>query len=121
MMWKFVRRRAVVVAAFPIVLAAVVVAVAGGSDAKTTGKDATRAYGIARASSAVGSTGNNMSVASPGTAGPQVINGQFQGTSPPVSTLPALPMLHAPLKANQIESQKPGSAPPAGGDSGKPG
>ncbi len=86
MMWKFVRRRAVVVAAFPIVLASVVVAVAGGSDAKTTGKDATRAYGIARASSAVGSTGNNMSVASPCTAGPQVINGQFQGTSPAVST-----------------------------------
>ena len=56
MMWKFVRRRTVVVAALPVVLAAVVVAVAGGSDAKTTGKDATRAYGIARASSAVGST-----------------------------------------------------------------
>ena len=86
MMWKFVRRRTVVVAAFPIVLASVVVAVAGGSGAETTGKDATRAYGIARASSAVGSTGNNMSVASPGTAGPQVINGQFQGTSPAVST-----------------------------------
>ena len=51
MMWKFVRRRTVVVAALPVVLAAVVVAVAGGSGAGTTGKDATRAYGIARASS----------------------------------------------------------------------
>ena len=47
MMWKFVRRRTVVVAALPVVLAAVVVAVAGGSGAKTTGNDATRAYGIA--------------------------------------------------------------------------
>ena len=65
-----------------------------------------------RARACAGSTTINTSVASSSTAGPQVINGQFQGTSPPVSALPVLPVPHSPLKANQIESLKPGAAPP---------
>src|SRR3954447_21358188 len=115
MMWKFVRRRTVIVTALPVVLAAVVVAVAGGSGTRTTGKGATHAYGIARAStagiSAVGGTALATS-----TAGPQVINGQFQGTSPDVSSLPVLPVPHSPIQARQIESLKPGNAPPGAKD-----
>src|SRR3954463_5848230 len=88
MVRKFVRRRAVIVTALPVVLAAVVVAVAGGSGARTTGNGATQAYGIARASSAGSSVGGDAALASSSTAGPQVINGQFQGTSPAVSSLP---------------------------------
>ena len=52
MVSKFVRRRTFVVTAALVVLGAVVAAVAGGSGARTSGNDATRAYGIARASSA---------------------------------------------------------------------
>ena len=115
-MWKFVRRRTVIVAALPVVLAAVVVALAGGSGAGTTGKDATRAYGIARASSTGASVTAGTAVASTGTAGPQVINGQFQGTSPEVSSLPVLPVPHSPIQARQIESLKPGNAPPGARD-----
>src|SRR3954452_15109641 len=115
MLRKFVRRRTIVVAALPVVTAAVVVAIAGGSGAGTTSKGATQAFGIARASSA-GSTASNVSAAAAATAGPQVINGQFQGASPAVSTLPVLPVVHAPLKTNQIESLKPGNAPPGAKD-----
>jgi len=114
--WKFVRRRTVIVAALPVVLAAVVVALAGGSGAGTTGKDVTRAYGIARASSTGASVTAGTAVASTGTAGPQVINGQFQGTSPEVSSLPVLPVPHSPIQARQIESLKPGNAPPGAKD-----
>jgi hypothetical protein len=114
--WKFVRRRTVVVAALPVVLAAVVVAVAGGSGAGATGKDATRAYGIARASSTGASVTAGTAAASTGTAGPQVINGQFQGTSPEVSSLPVLPVPQSPIQARQIESLKPGNAPPGAKD-----
>ena len=52
MMSKFVRRRTFVVTAVLVVLGAVVAALAGGTGARTSGKDATRAYGIVRASSA---------------------------------------------------------------------
>jgi hypothetical protein len=113
--WKFVRRRAVVVAALPVVLAAVVIAVAGGSGAGTRGKDATRAFGIARASS-TGAPVTGLAVNTASTAGPQVINGDFQGTSPEVSSLPVLPVPHSPLQTRQIESLKPGPAPPGAKD-----
>ena len=55
-------------------------------------------------------------MASAATAGPQVINGQFQGTSPEVSSLPVLPVPHSPIQARQIESLKPGNAPPGAKD-----
>ena len=67
--------------------------------ARTTGNDATRAYGIARASSTGARSPSALAVASTATAGPQVINGQFQGTSPEVSALPVLPVPHSPIKA----------------------
>jgi hypothetical protein len=116
MVRKFVSRRALVVAALPVVLAAVVVALAGGPGAGTTGKGATRAYGIARASSAGGSVVNGTAVASTATPGPQVINGQFQGTSPAVSSLPVLPVPQAPLKTRPIESLTPAAAVPGAKD-----
>jgi hypothetical protein len=113
--WKLVRRRAVVVAALPVVLAAVVVAIAGGSGAGTTGKSATHAFGIARASSAGVSAGGSA-LAAAATPGPQVIDGIFQGTSPDVSSLPVLPVPHSPIQARQIESLTPGNAPPGAKD-----
>jgi hypothetical protein len=116
MVRKFVSRRTLVVAALPVVLAAIVVALTGGSGAGTTGKGATRAYGIARASSTAGSVANGTAVASTATAGPQVINGQFQGTSPAVSSLPVLPVPQAPLKTRPIESLTPAGAVPGAKD-----
>jgi hypothetical protein len=112
---KFVRRRTLVVAALPVVLATVVAAVAGGSGAKTTGKHATRAYGIARASS-VGAGVAGSSLASTGTAGPQVIDGKFQGTSPEVDSLPVLPVPQAPLHTLGIEALKPSGTVPGAKD-----
>jgi hypothetical protein len=115
MVSKSVRRRTFVVAAALVVLGAVVAAVAGGSGARTSGKDATRAYGIVRASSANVVPGGSA-VASTATGGPHVINGQFQGTSPDVSSLPVLPVPHSPLQTRQIESLKPGGSPPGAKD-----
>ena len=112
---KFARRRAVVVAAFPVVLAAVVAAVAAGSGAGTSGKAATRAYGIARASSA-GVVNGGSAVAAAATPGPQVIDGKFQGTSPDVDSLPVLPVPQSPLRANGIESLTPSGTVPGAKD-----
>src|ERR1041385_4793933 len=77
---KVVRPRGILGAAFLVVPGAVVAALAGGSGARTSGKNATRAYGIVRAGSAGITSGT--AVASTATAGPQVIDGTFQGTSP---------------------------------------
>ena len=105
------RRRVFVVASLPIVLAALVVAIAGSG---TTGNGATRLTGIARASSSGGTTGlaGAATAASTATAGPQVIQGDFQGTSPEVSSLPVLPVLQGPIHSREIESLKPASSPP---------
>jgi len=112
---KFIRRRAFVVAALPVVLAAVVAAVAAGSGAGTSGKDATRAYGIARASSA-GVVSGGSAVATAATAGPQVIDGTFQGTSPAVDSLQVLPVPQSPLHTLGIEALKPSGTVPGAKD-----
>jgi hypothetical protein len=114
MMSKFVRRRTFVVTAVLVVLGAVVAALAGGTGARTSGKDATRAYGIVRASSAGVTSGT--AVASTATAGPQVIDGTFQGTSPDVDSLPVLPVPKSPLHTLGIEALQPSGTVPGAKD-----
>jgi len=113
-MSKFVRRRTFVVTAVLVVLGAVVAALAGGTGARTSGKDATRAYGIVRASSAGVTSGT--AVASTATAGPQVIDGTFQGTSPDVDSLPVLPVPKSPLHTLGIEALQPSGTVPGAKD-----
>ena len=115
-MSKFVRRRTFVVTAVLVVLGAVVAALAGGTGARTSGKDATRAYGIVRASSAGVTSGT--AVASTATAGPQVIDGTFQGTSPDVDSLPVLPVPKSPLHTLGIEALQPSGTVPGAKDPG---
>src|SRR5256885_15226224 len=91
-MRKHVRRRALVVAALLVVSSAAMAAVAVSSGGETTGKNATRAFGIARASSVGTSAVTGTSLASTATAGPQGIDGKYQGTSPDVAPLPVLPV-----------------------------
>jgi hypothetical protein len=104
------RRRTLVVAFLPLVLAAVAVALAGGSGAGTGERGATRAIGIARASSAGVTSFAASSTATP-TFGPHVVTGAFQGTSPEVASLPVLPVPQAPLSARPIESLAPSGRP----------
>ena len=77
-------------ASLPVVIGSIVFALAGGSGARTTGRDATQAFGIARASSAAAGTAlaASASTTSP-SFGPNVSNGIFQGESPEVASLPA--------------------------------
>src|SRR3954453_8409354 len=100
------RRRIFVVASLPVVLAAVVFSIAGSG----AGTSASGAAGIARASA----TGVSSSVAAAGTAspaaGPQVIDGNFQGESPAVASLPVLPVVQSPIHAREIESLRPAAA-----------
>jgi len=100
------RRRIFVVASLPVVLAAVVFSIAGSG----AGTSASGAAGIARASA----TGVSSSVAATGaaapTAGPQVIDGNFQGESPAVASLPVLPVVQSPIHAREIESLRPAAA-----------
>src|SRR3954463_14386413 len=111
------RRRIFVVASLPVVLAAVVVSIAGSG----AGTSASGAAGIARASA----TGVSSSVAAartaspaagpPGGAGapapraaaPQVTDGNFQGESPAVASLPMLPVVQSPIHTREIESLRP--------------
>jgi hypothetical protein len=101
-------RRTLVVASLPLVLAAVAVALAG---AGTGERGATRAVGIARASSADVTSFAASSATTP-TFGPHVVTGAFQGVSPEVSSLPVLPVPQAPLRARGIESLAPANRPP---------
>jgi hypothetical protein len=111
------RRRILVVASLPVVLVAALVAVAGGSGAGTTAREATHSAGIARASAlGTGSTSGPVAAESDATFGPHVSNGDFQGTSPAVASLPVLPIPSSPIQARQIESLKPASSPPGAKD-----
>jgi len=100
------RRRVLVVASLPVVLAAVAVALTGGT---STG-GAAKATGIARASAFGGGATSAQAVsATTPTAGPQVIQGDFQGESPAVSSLPVLPVPQSPLHVREIEALRPSS------------
>jgi hypothetical protein len=101
------RRRTVVVASLPVVLGAVI-ALAGGSGGSTAGKGATR--GIVRASSSV-TGGSTVVSTSPASFGPNVSTGTYQGESPPVSSLPVLPVVPGQLRSREIESLGSASQP----------
>ena len=87
-------------------LAGATVALAGGG---TAGREA--AHGLVRASSS--GTAAGASFAS-GTAtssfGPNVIDGIYQGESPPVSQLPVLPVVPGPLHTRDNESLQSGGS-----------
>ena len=104
-------------ASLPVVIASVVFALAGGSGTDTTGKDATQAFGIARASSAAAGTALAASASTTSTSfGPNVSNGIFQGESPEVASLPVLPVTPGVLHARDIESLKPQQSAPGAKD-----
>ena len=113
--WR--RRRTVVVASLPVVIAAVVVAVAGGSGAGTTGKESTHAYRDRPREQRGPGRRSGLAATASATAGPQVINGHFQGTSPAVSSLPVLPVPHGPApRPRDRVAQAAASAPPGAKD-----
>ena len=102
------RRRIFVVASVTVALAAVVFSIAGSG---VGGGNAARVTaGIARASA----TGSSSSLAATGAtapmAGPQVIDGDFQGESPAVASLPVLPVVQSPIHTREIEALKPAAA-----------
>lgn len=111
--WRGRRRTIVVASLLPVALAAVALAAVGG--AGTNGNATTHDYGIARAS-AVGTASSATAAPASPTAGPQVIQGTFLGTSPAVASLPVLPVPQSPLKSVPIESLKPGPSPPGAHD-----
>jgi hypothetical protein len=102
------RRRVLVVASLPLAIAAVVVAVAGGAGTRTSPSGAS--HGIARASAVNGPTQLAASGSTSPTAGPQVIEGNFQGESPAVSSLPVLPVVKGPIHTREIEALRPAPA-----------
>jgi hypothetical protein len=110
------RRRTLVVASVPVVLAGVVFAVAGGSGGGTAGRDATQAFGIARASSAAAGSALASTSTSSASFGPHVSNGIFQGESPEVASLPVLPVTPGQIRSREIESLKPQQSAPGAKD-----
>jgi hypothetical protein len=110
------RRRTLVVASVPVVLAGVVFAVAGGSGGGTAGRDATQAFGIARASSAAAGSALASTSTSSASFGPHVSNGIFQGESPEVASLPVLPVVPGQLHSREIESLRPAQPAPGAKD-----
>jgi hypothetical protein len=110
------RRRTIVVASLPVVLAGIAFAVAGGSGTGTAGKDATKAFGMARASSGSAAVSLASTATTQASPGPHVGTGTFQGVSPAVSSLSVLPVTAGPITTRGIESLKPSSPPPGAKD-----
>ena len=100
------RRRIVLVASLPVVLAGAVLALTGGAGSGTAARGAhvglVRAANTAAGGSAVRSLDTRLSY------GPNVIDGTFYGESPPVNSLPVLPVVPGPLHAIPNESLQPG-------------
>ena len=100
------RRRIVLVASLPVVLAGAVLALTGGAGSGTAARGAhvglVRAANTAAGGSAVSSLDTRLSY------GPNVIDGTFYGESPPVNSLPVLPVVPGPLHAIPNESLQPG-------------
>ncbi len=97
------RRRPIIVASLPVVLVSVIVA-ATGSGGSTSGNEAA---GIARAAASGTLATGPTSATYTASESPVVINGNFQGESPEVSSLPVLPVNPAAPKAREIESLQP--------------
>ncbi|MGZ4256367.1 MAG: hypothetical protein ACXVRE_01200 [Gaiellaceae bacterium] len=104
------RKRTLVVASLPVVLAGAILALAGGSGGGTAAKGA--AVGLVRASNSGASQSSLASAGISGTFGPHVSQGLYQGVSPDVSSLPVLPVSAGPLHTRDNESLRPGGAPP---------
>jgi hypothetical protein len=98
------RRRTVVVVSLPVVLAGAVLAFAGGSG----GSAAARQAGLVRAGSSATGGALLASKSATGTFGPTVSTGTFDGESPPVSSLPILPVTIGPLHTRDNESLQAG-------------
>jgi hypothetical protein len=104
------RKRTLVVASLPVVLAGAILALAGGSGGGTSGKGA--AVGLVRASNSGTLQSSLASATISGTFGPHVSQGLYQGVSPDVSSLPVLPVLPGRLHTRDNESLRPGGAAP---------
>jgi hypothetical protein len=100
------RRRTISVASLSAVLAGLTFALAGGG---TAGRGAI--HGLARASGSGVTAGSSLASANATSSfGPHVINGIYQGESPPVSQLPVLPVNPGPLRARDVESLRSGGS-----------
>jgi hypothetical protein len=98
--------RKLIVALVLAALAGATLAFAGGG---TSGKGAT--HGLVRASSSGSAAGSSFASASATSSfGPNVIEGIYQGESPPVSGLPILPVVPGPLHTRDNESLQAGGS-----------
>jgi hypothetical protein len=97
--------RKLIVALVLAALAGATLAIAGG----TAGKRAT--HGLVRASGSGTAAGSSLaSTNTTSSFGPNVIDGIYQGESPPVSQLPVLPVNPGPLHARDNESLQSGGS-----------
>ena len=98
--------RKLIVALVLAALAGATLAFAGGG---TSGKRAT--HGLVRASSSGTAAGSSFASASATSSfGPNVIDGIYEGESPPVSGLPILPVVPGPLHTRDNESLQAGGS-----------
>ena len=98
--------RKLIVALVLAALAGATLAFAGGG---TSGKGAT--HGLVRASSSGTAAGSSVASASATSSfGPNVIDGIYEGESPPVSGLPILPVVPGPLHTRDNESLQAGGS-----------
>jgi hypothetical protein len=98
--------RKLIVALVLAALAGATLAIAGGG---TAGKRA--AHGLVRASSSGTAAGSSFASASATSSfGPNVIDGIYEGESPPVSGLPILPVVPGPLHTRDNESLQAGGS-----------
>src|SRR5439155_16828070 len=105
-MGKFVPpgRRTIIVASVSAALAGAALALAGGGTAVQGA-----GHGLARAGSSGTAVSSLASRPATSTFGPTVIDGIYQGESPPVSQLPILPVTPGPLHTRDNESLQSGS------------
>src|SRR5438094_3430137 len=105
-MRKFVPpgRRTIIVASVSAALAGAALALAGGGTAVQGA-----GHGLARADSSGTAVSSLASGPATSTFGPTVIDGIYQGESPPVSQLPILPVTPGPLHTRDNESLQSGS------------
>ena len=94
-MRKFVPpgRRTIIVASVSAALAGTALALAGGGTAVQGA-----GHGLARAGSSGTAVSSLASAGAASSFGPNVIDGIYQGESPPVSQLPILPVIPGPLQ-----------------------
>jgi hypothetical protein len=97
-----------VLASLPVVLAGAVLALTGGTGSGAAARGAHAGLVSAGSTAAAGGT---VSSANTGQSfGPNVIDGTFDGESPPVSSLPVLPVIPGPLHTRDNESLHSGGS-----------